>query len=341
MRGRIKTIVQYMFFLGLGLFLIWYSVRSLSPSEKIQLLNSFRDANYWYLVPVTIIMLLSHLSRAFRWKILMEPLGYKPSTGNTYIAVLIGYLFNLLVPRLGEVMKCTVLARYEKAAPDKLIGTIVAERAFDVVGLLLVVIIMLITQWQQVGNVFVTDIRKAFLSSSGNIQWWKPVLIVLLISLGIYLMNVLLKKNKRNLFVLRVLKAFRNITKGLGTIRSLRHPWWFILHTVFIWLCYLIAIWVGFLAFAPVEHLQIGAALSILVFGSFGMIVTQGGIGAYQLAVQRTLSLYGISLVAGLSFGWILWGVQTIIVIVFGAIAFMLLPIINQKKKPLTNTRQP
>ena len=146
MRGRIKTIVQYMFFLGLGLFLILYSVRSLSPSEKIQLLNSFRVANYLYLVPVTIIMLLSHLSRAFRWKILMEPLGYKPSTGNTYIAVLIGYLFNLLVPRLGEVMKCTVLARYEKAAPDKLIGTIVAERAFDVVGLLLVVIIMLITK---------------------------------------------------------------------------------------------------------------------------------------------------------------------------------------------------
>jgi len=331
--SRIKTVIQYLIFLGLGIFLVWYSLHNLSQEELRQLKNSFREVRYIYILPVLGIILLSHYSRAIRWKILMEPLGFKPSMANSFAAVLIGYLFNLLVPRLGEVMKCTVLARYEKVAPDKLIGTIVAERAFDLITLLLVVVIMLATQWSVVGQIFIADIAGAFQGKSGGVDWLKLGILLVAFVVLLVALRWFVRKYKRNALVFRILKAIRNIWMGLMSIKNLRQPGWFLFHSLLIWICYLGGIWVGFFAFEPVGNMGIGAAISVLVFGSFGMIITQGGIGAYQIAVQRTLSLYGVSMVAGLSFGWILWGVQTLIIILFGALSFMALPLINRKRK--------
>jgi hypothetical protein len=76
--------------------------------------TSLMNAHYLLVIPAMILILAAHYSRALRWKILMEPLGFQPSNVNTFIAVMLSYFFNLLVPRLGEVMKCTILARYEK-----------------------------------------------------------------------------------------------------------------------------------------------------------------------------------------------------------------------------------
>jgi hypothetical protein len=100
---------------------------------------------------------------------------------------------------------------------------------------------------------------------------------------------------------------------------------------------YLESIYLGFLAFPQVAHLGLGASVAILVFGSFGMIATQGGVGAYQLAVQKTLLLYGISSVAGLTFGWILWGAQFVIILLSGVVALGLLPVINKTKTDARN----
>ncbi len=328
----LKSAVQYTVFLGLGIFLIWYSVKSLTAEEKQKLMQSFAEVDYLYILPVVFILMLSHLSRAYRWKMLMEPLGYHPRLANTFIAVLLGYLFNLLVPRLGEVMKCTLLARYEKIAPDKLIGTIVAERAFDVVCLLTAILIMLITQWNTVGKEFTGALQNAMQNSAGETNYTKLMLIAGIIVLVVLSLRFVFKRFGSNKIISRIGKAASNIWQGLSTIKKLRKPGLFLFHTVFIWACYLGSIWAGFYAFAPVGNMGLGAALSVLVFGSLGMIVTQGGIGAYQIAVQRTLGLYGISMVAGLSFGWILWGAQTLIVIVFGAIALVVLPVINRPK---------
>ena len=131
MYKRIFSILQYIIFLGGGIFLVWWQFDKMTALQQSQFGESLAHANYWLLFPIIILALLSHISRAVRWKILMEPMGYKPSTANTFHAVMSGYLLNTFVPRAGEVLKCTLLNRYEKIPTNKLIGTVLVERAFD------------------------------------------------------------------------------------------------------------------------------------------------------------------------------------------------------------------
>ena len=160
MKRIFSTILQYTIFLGLGLFLLWWTTKNLTPAEIQHLKDSLNGAKYLLVIPAMILLLLAHYSRALRWKILMEPLGFQPTTINTFFAVMLGYFFNLLVPRLGEVMKCTMLARYEKTPVDKIIGTMVAERAIDVICLLIVIGVTVLLQ---------VDIASSFLS----MEWQK------------------------------------------------------------------------------------------------------------------------------------------------------------------------
>ncbi|MBS1496441.1 MAG: flippase-like domain-containing protein, partial [Bacteroidetes bacterium] len=131
MQKKIFSILQYIIFLGGGLFLVWWQLQGMTDEERIEFSNAFRYANYWLIIPVILMCLLSHLSRAMRWKILMEPLGYKPALKNVFAVTMVGYLANIAVPRLGEILKCTMLTKYEDVKTDKLVGTILVERAFD------------------------------------------------------------------------------------------------------------------------------------------------------------------------------------------------------------------
>src|SRR5205085_7043820 len=157
---RLLSILKYGFFLGLGIFLVWWSLHKMSDEEYQQFLTSLKTANYFLLIPVFFILTASHISRAIRWKILIMSMGYTPKLSNTFCAVMVGYLANFAVPRLGEVLKCTILAKYEKVPADKLVGTILVERAVDLLSFLIIIIISLLTQAHVVG-----DFAKDFLNS--------------------------------------------------------------------------------------------------------------------------------------------------------------------------------
>src|SRR5256885_13251285 len=152
MKKPVLTILQYLFFFGLGIFFVWLSVKNINHQQWLQIKDSIQRARHWLIVPAFFVIFMAHYSRAMRWKILMEPLGYKPSNFNTFAAVMIGYLVNAGVPRLGEVVKCTLLARYEKVRADRLVGTIVMERAVDVVCLLVIFLSALIFQGGIIGH---------------------------------------------------------------------------------------------------------------------------------------------------------------------------------------------
>jgi len=328
MKKHLVSILQYLFFLGLGIGLIWYSSKDLSSQQVEQMKNSFAQTKFLYILPVIFALLLSHFSRTLRWILLMKPLGFNPGITNTYLTVLIGYFFNLLMPRLGEVMKCTLLAKYEKIPTDKLIGTIVAERAVDVVCLLVVVLIMIITQFSLLGETTLIALKNLIAGAS----WIKLVLYLLLITVLLFGIRWYFAKNKRNKIVLIIRKFNRGIGQGLMSIRSIHKPGPFIFHTFSIWFLYLLSIWLGFKAFPEVAHLDFNPSISVLVFGSIGMMATQGGIGAYQFAIQKTLLLYGISAVSGLAFGWVIWGAQTAIVLLAGIVSLLVLPFLNRNK---------
>lgn len=332
MNKTLSLALQYLIFLGLGLFLIWWSIHNLTDEDMRRLGDALGGADYILVLPAMLILLLSHYSRALRWRILMKPLGFEPSRLNTFFAVMLGYFFNLLVPRMGEVMKCTMLAKYEHTPVDKLIGTMVAERALDVVCLALVIGLSLLLQMDMV-NTFLsgTDVRVG----TEGFGWWRLIGALLLVVAGIWVIRLLMMRYAHVNIVSRIRTIATGIWQGLTSIRrieSSRLPA-FLFHTIFIWAMYLLSIRMGFYAMSSVMGLGMSAALTILSVGSLAMIITQGGIGAYQIVVQRSLALYGIPEVSGLAFGWLLWAVQTILVLVVGLICLILLPVINKRKK--------
>ena len=151
MQKKLLSFVKFAFFFGLGIFLVWWSIHKLSATQYAQFIEALKTANYYLVIPVFAILTISHISRAIRWKILMASMGYYPKLSNTFAAVMVGYLANFAFPRLGEVLKCTILGKYEKVPPDKLVGTILVERAVDLLSFGIVIIISLLTQAKVVG----------------------------------------------------------------------------------------------------------------------------------------------------------------------------------------------
>lgn len=335
MKKTLSLAIQYLIFLGLGLFLIWWSIHNLSEDDMRRLGDSLGGADYLLILPAMAMLLLSHYSRALRWRILMRPLGFEPSRLNTFFSVMLGYFFNLLVPRMGEVMKCTMLAKYERTPVDKLIGTMVAERALDVVCLAMVIGTSFLLQMDMVRSFFADVSGPGSYAKSAPGAWLNLFLLVAGVLLAGGLLLYFIRRFAHLGMVVKIRTIASGIWQGLTSIRRIERSKMpaFLMHTFFIWSMYLLSIRVGFYAMSSVAGLGMSAALTILSVGSLAMIITQGGIGAYQIVVQRSLALYGIPDVSGLAFGWLLWAFQTVLVLVVGLLCLTLLPILNKNKR--------
>ncbi|MES2773662.1 MAG: lysylphosphatidylglycerol synthase transmembrane domain-containing protein [Bacteroidota bacterium] len=328
MRKKLISGLQYLIFLGLGVFLIWWQLRGMTAEGKEQFFNSLKNANYWLMPVIVVIALLSHLARCLRWKILLEPMGYNPRISNMFCATMIGYLANSAVPRLGEVLKCTFLSRYEKLPVDKLFGTIVIERVFDLISFLIFILFTLTIQWGAVSSYFQDNA-----GSMKGFNWTKLFIILGIIAVSILLIRWLFKRYKENAVIKKIAHFGSGIKEGLLTIRTLKRKKMFLFHTFSIWALYLLQVYIGFSAMEHTAHLGIGPACAVLVLASLAMIITPGGIGAFPFAIMKVLLLYNIAAPQGQSFGWLMWGVSTGIVVVTGFICLLILPYINKKKK--------
>jgi uncharacterized protein (TIRG00374 family) len=330
MNKKATGIVQYIFFLGVGIFLLWLTLRK---SDLNAIARDLAGAKFIFLIPATLMIILSHFIRALRWKILIEPLGYRPSTINSFLAVLVGYWANLAAPRLGEVLKCTILARYEKVPADRLVGTIVAERAIDVCCLVVIMLITVFSQYQLVGKFSAEIFRKFFSSQAGSLSLVKVGAVIIIVIAFVIFFIWMFKRLSHLPIVSKTKNIFLGVWEGLISIRYIRNKGLFIVHSVLIWSLYLLSTYMGFFAMQDMAKFGIRGALSALTFGSFGMIIpSPGGIGSFQYAVQQVMMLYGVTPEKGLSLGMLIWVAQTSIVILFGTIAFVLLPVINKRK---------
>ncbi|MGZ3838223.1 MAG: lysylphosphatidylglycerol synthase transmembrane domain-containing protein [Flavisolibacter sp.] len=340
MRKPIFTILQYSFFLGLGILFVWLSVKNINHAQWLQIKNSLQRAKHWLIIPVFILLLLSHYSRALRWKILMEPMGYHPSNFNTFAAVMIGYLVNAGVPRLGEVVKCTLLSRYENVRADRLVGTIVMERAVDLVSLIIVFVLALMFQGHVIGDYVMNAFGNFFTDRSGHASIKKISIALVVIVTLFAALYFLLKRFGHIDAVAKVKNVIKGILHGLSSIRFIKHKGLFIFHSIFIWVLYLASTTIGIYALQETAHLGIGGGLTTLAVGSVGMVLTPGGIGAYPLLVAKLMSLYGLEeATIGNALGWLLWSVQTIIII-GGGVVFSALFSYHNKKRQALETRQ-
>ena len=319
------------FFFLLGIALIWWSLHQIPAEEWTKFTLALKQSKLWIVFPVFIILGLSHFLRALRWRLIMEPLGYQPSIANTYFAVLIGYLANLAIPRLGEVLKCTLLAKYEKVPAEKIVGTIVAERAFDVLSLGIVFLLALGLQfnvieagWNQLKNQTATPLIN---SNEGN---WR---IYVYIGVGIILLALFFILRKRiPTIVASIKQILSGIWEGVMSATKLKQQKLFFLYSFGIWFLYLLATYVGLYATAGTES-SFATAISCLAYASIGMILTPGGIGAYAYFMAKVLELNGVDYTLGLANGTLQWFSQFLIVLVLGGLSLILLPIINKQAK--------
>jgi glycosyltransferase 2 family protein len=334
MKKRLLTILQYLFFLGLGLFFVWLTVKDIHHTQWLQIKDAVSRARHWLIIPALIFLLVAHYSRALRWKILMEPMGYHPSNFNVFAAVMIGYLVNAGVPRLGEVVKCSMLARYEKVRVDRLVGTIVMERAVDVVCLLIAFACALIFEGKVINEHIFAKFTSFFQDPSGHTSIRKVLIVLGAIAVFLSVLYVVLKRFGHIDAVAKIKNVLRGILHGLGSIRVIRHKGLFLFHTVLIWSLYLAATTVGIYALQETSHLGVGGGLTTLVLGSVGMLIAPGGIGAYAWIVAKLMGWYGLDeTTIGTALGWLLWSVQTLIILIGGLIFFALLSYHNKKHK--------
>ena len=334
MRRSFLTILQYLFFLALGILFVWLTIKDIKAEEWSNIKNSLKNARHWLIIPVFLLLLLSHYSRAIRWKLLMETLGYKPSTFNTWAAVMIGYLVNAGVPRLGEVIKCTLLAKYEHVRADRLVGTIVVERVVDLVSLIIIFILALLFQWDVIGGYTMGLFSDFFRTKTGEFSITKTIIIFGSVIVFLILFYIILKRFGHIDIIARIKNIVKGILMGLNSIRLIKRKALFIFHSVFIWLLYLLSTTAGIYALQETDHLGIAGGITTLAVGSVGMILTPGGIGAYPLLVAKLMELYGLDFnTTGTALGWLLWTVQTLIVLVSGLVFSGLFSYYNKKRK--------
>ena len=336
MGKKILSLLQYVIFLGVGILLVWWQLHSMTPEQELQFKNAFEKANYYLIIPVIIINLLSHLSRSMRWKLLMEPLGYNPSLKIVFGATMVGYLANSAIPRLGEVIKCTLLAKYEHLKADNLIGTILIERTFDLVTYIFFIAFTVVIQIDIVGN-FVKAKLAAFTTPGSIPLWLKLIIVLIIVIVGLWTIRKIFTSFPDSKTLQKIKGFGTGIGKGFIAIKNLKSKRAFILHTIFIWSMYLLQIYIGFKAMEATAHLDIKAACSVLSLSTLAMIITPGGIGSFPIFVKETLLLYLIADTEGNAFGWLIWGVSTGIIIIAGLFSLIVLPYINKKKHAIIN----
>ena len=319
-------------FIGLGVFLVYWSLQQIPKDKWDEFTKAFSTARYWLILPVFLILSLSHVLRALRWKMLMKPLDHHPGFANTFFAVMIGYLANLAVPRLGEVLKCTILSKYEKVPVEKLMGTIVAERAFDVVCLAILFVLAFTFQYDIIGSYGLHLLKQIFNDKEGHFSFNKVIIVCIVFIAFIIIIRFILRRFLHIKLVHIIVKFVEGIGHGLMSIRYMKQKWAFIFSSLGIWCMYILGTWVGFYGTVGTEGLSFEIAISALAFASLGMILTPGGIGAYALLLAGVLEKNGVPFEIGFANGTLQWFAQFIIIIVIGFISLGALPFYNKKK---------
>jgi len=326
------SIFKYSITLGIAAFLLWYVYRDLSFDE---LLKQFDDINYDWIVFSIVLALLSHYLRAYRWNILLEPLGYKLKTNRTFIAVMVGYFANNLVPRLGEVTRCGILKKNDGVAITSAFGSVVAERALDLLTLIVIASITFFIEFDKINHFVIENFQNKIPNTEsiyGLVFAGLGILIVFGIGL-IVVLKLFREKLHRNPWYLKARQFIKELLDGFLSIRKIENQTGFWISTLGIWGLYYSMLIVVFFAFPPTSNLSLLAGLTLLIMSGLGMSApVQGGIGVFHILVSGMLVLYGISVEDGKVFALVAHTTQFLTIMFFGGISFIVS--VFMKSKP-------
>ena len=318
MSKKLKSYIKILLPISIGIFCIFFSFRNISFTDFTKY---FYEINYLWVFVGIFLGALSHISRSYRWKYLIEPLGYKLGFINSVLAVFSAYLINYTIPRAGDIARATMISKYEKIPLDKTLGTIVAERAVDVICILTIIATGLIFEFNRISEKLISLIENTEISV--------VIIYVGVIILILFVSNRVLRKSK---YYKSILNFFSGIIEGLTIIFKMEKRVPFILHSIFIWLMYILMFWATSMAFFELHEVAFYQFMISFTLAAISIMLSNGGIGIYPLAVEESLGWYGVQSMTGLAFGWVSWLSQTMMVIIFGGLSLFILPFINRKK---------
>ncbi|OWY21236.1 UPF0104 family protein [Sphingobacteriales bacterium UPWRP_1] len=337
LRRHIANILKPLLFLGIGLLLVWWSLKGFDSDARTKIVLALKEANYFWILVSMGFAILSHISRAMRWQMLIECVAPKPGLTNSFLAVAISYLANLAFPRMGEITRCGIISRYEPVPPEKAFGTVLIERAIDVFTLFVLTLLVVFTQFNVLGNYFTEKvaipISGKFSALVFGFSLRQYLLLLLLGVLAVLTFLYVTKKFSQTVVYQKIMSTLQGVWEGVLSVRNVYNLPLLIGHSVFIWAMYFAMIYICFFSFDSTRHLGPQAGLAVMVLGSFGIIATQGGIGAYQIIVAGVLALYGVEYTLAYAFSWLVWGSQTVLVLVGGFAAMVALPLLNRQKQ--------
>jgi uncharacterized protein (TIRG00374 family) len=338
LRNFILKALKFLGFLSFGIVLMYFAFKGISFEKIIQ---ELKTVNYWWVLLSLFIAFLAHLARAYRWNIIIEPLNFKPRFKNTFYSLMVGYLANFAFPRIGEITRCAFLSKKEKIPVDKLIGTVIVERAVDILTLLILLILLLFLRLNTFGSflgksVFVPLSEK--ISNTFSFSWFIWIAIAGTF-IGLILLYLVFREQLAKIaMVNKVKNMVKGVLEGLKTVYLMKRRWEFVFYSVLIWALYLVMTWIVVFAFPATSGLKLIDGLFILVIGSLGMSApVQGGIGAYHWIVSRGLaSVYPfISIEDGLVYATITHESQAVFAILLGTLSFFIL--VSRKRKSSGN----
>jgi len=335
---KLLDFLKYAVIFGLSIFMMWYALKGIDFRLVLQHL---KETNFLWLSISLLVALSGFLSRAYRWKMQLAPINTKVTFADTYHAMMIGYLANLVLPRMGEVFRCSVLKRSSDIPVQASFGTVITERLIDMVMLLSLMGIAFLVEFDRLSAFFFSFINDKYHSAQEN-QTLIYTLVGLFIAGALGLLIILiffLNSLRENRFFQKVVSLARGFLEGIFSIGKLQNKAGFTAHTLFVWLTYYLMGYLAFFALPATAGLSPLAAFSVLVIGSLGMSApVQGGIGVFHIMVTNTLLLYGVSKEAGMAFALINHTSQTLMVVLLGGISFILSLAKNPKNKEVLET---
>ena len=336
-----KRIPQLLLFVGLGVFFIWLSLRHLTAEDRKSItavIGSVNTPKGWLMLGLAAFFaLLADYFRAMRGKILLQPLYYEVRTSMMFYSVMVCFMANLALPRLGEVMRCTFLQRYETVPFQKSLGTVITERAVDLVFWLVMFVLAILINTDLLNNLIVDadaglTVRQ-WMEAKGLSLIGNHLLLILLgvsflLALALWLTRKWWMKNR---FFLKIWHFCQGLWQGFISIKDLKRPWRYWFWTVMMWVAYFFGTYIFFFAMPCLANVSPSAGYSVLIFGTIAFMVAQGGIGAYPLIVAGVLMLYGVDYASGLAAGWVGWILQTVVALAGGFVSLVLASFANKR----------
>lgn len=329
MKKAISYLIKYGIPLVIGVGLMYFLYKNVDLDAMMDTLKT--DVNYWWFIPIAIVSIFSHVFRALRWRLQLKAIDVKPSFSAVLNSIFGTYAVNLAFPRLGEVWRCGYIANRQKASVTQVMGSMVADRLTDTVTVLALTFVTFLLAQGAFSKFFdaYPQMKENFMSVASDARIWFGTTIII-IALG-----WLLVMKTENKIIKKIQLMARNLWNGFAAISRMEGKWWFLLLTILIWGCYFLQLYLATKAFTFTNGLSVLAVLVMFVLSSIGMgVPTNGGLGAWHVAIIFGLSLYGVGVFAtnnfdprASTFAMLVWGFQTLLLIVLGVYAFITMAI--------------